>query len=74
MLDFLLDPVGEIARASLRVNILTEAAKRKMDAKKARPCDFCDHAVEERLGSGLLCGFHYFKFFGERKELATTNS
>lgn len=31
--------------------------------EKSKECDFCHHEADDRLGSGLLCGTHYFLSF-----------
>lgn len=59
LVGFFIDPViDSISRPFLKAKLINQI---KIEDK--HKCDFCSQERDLRLGSGLLCGYHYYKFF-----------
>lgn len=62
LVGFFIDPViNSISRPFLKAKLINQIQHIKIENK--HKCDFCSQERDVRLGSGLLCGYHYYQFF-----------
>lgn len=62
LIGFFVEPVIDVvARPFIKVALLQKMIEVEQVNQVYKKCDFCEEKAESRLGSGLLCGYHYNK-------------
>ena len=63
LVGFFVEPIVDcLSRPFIKASVIKKMIDIESKVIKCKKCDFCEVGVDTRLGSGLLCGYHYNKF------------